>query len=124
MGTSSNNFGQFSYSGSDLSRYTNLTLGNNIAYNTSGKAWGSLKIYGRGSGATTIRRDNATTGDHINTSYSLYLPKATGEIVHHPLNTKIGSETHPVYINENGLAVACNNPVLKTVENTCTITYN
>lgn len=87
--------------------YVYLMLGNNTAQSSAANtgaenAYGILRIYGTSSGYTQIR-----TGTNNTSGYTLYLPGASGQIVYHTNDTKIGSENVPVYIAATGAATAC-----------------
>lgn len=85
---------------------TYMQIGNSTASGTANNAQGILRLYGTSSGYVDIR-----PGTHTTTSYTLYLPGASGQFVYHTNDTAIGSGTKPVYITAAGQAVASTSTV-------------
>jgi hypothetical protein len=93
-----------------------LELGNNIATGAKNNAYGLITLYGHKNSYTNISKDitNDKNNNGSTTIYNnhLYLPEIetanyAGEFVIHKNNTKIGSSSLPVYVEQSGLVTAC-----------------
>lgn len=87
----------------DADGKASLWLGNSVARGTAGNAFGYLRLYGSGTGATSMVAKNQTS------SYTVYLPSANGTLVHHTTGTAIGTANKPVYVDSTGKVTACGN---------------
>ena len=78
-----------------------LVMGNNKNTTTANNTQGALRLFNSSSGHVTI-----IPGTSSSSNYTLYLPGATGQLVYHTNDTKIGSGTNPVYVTAAGKVTA------------------
>lgn len=78
-----------------------LVMGNNKNATTADNTQGALRLFNSNSGHVTIIPGTSSTSN-----YTLYLPGATGQLVYHTNDTKIGSGTNPVYVTAAGKVTA------------------